>query len=102
MNEFKFIPGKKYRYGDLDKFGFYAVVFCTKRVNHRDGYSTLKFVITDLKINEFNIGAREFIVWFRSSNSITIESSEYESIDTLYFTLDAENILSQQKRPKEL
>ena len=102
MKEFKFIPGKKYRYGDLDKFGFYAVVFCTKRVNHRDGYSTLKFVITDLKINEFNIGAREFIWWFRSNNSITIESSEYESIDTLYFTLDAENELSQQKRPKEL
>ena len=95
MNEFKFIPGKKYRYGDLEKFGFYAVVFCTKRVNHRDGHSTLKFVITDLKINEFNIGAREFIAWLNNENPITIESSEYESIDTLYFTLDAENELSQ-------
>lgn len=95
MSKCKFEPGKKYWYGDLDEFGFYAVVFCTKRVNHRDGYSTLKFVITDLKINEFNIGAREFIALFRSSNSITIESSEYESIDTWYFTLDAENILSR-------
>ena len=95
MSKCKFEPGKKYWYGNLDKFGFYAVVFCTKRVNHRDGYSTLKFVITDLKINEFNIGAKEFIAWLNNENPITIESSEYESIDTWYFTLDAENVLSQ-------
>lgn len=93
MDEFKFVPGKKYRYGDLDKFGFYAVVLCTKRVNHRNQSSTLNFMISDLKIKEFNIGAREFIEWF--SRPIDIWNSDYETIEAWYFTLDAENILSQ-------
>lgn len=93
MSKCKFEPGKKYWYGDLEKFGFYAVVFCTNRVNHRNQTSTLNFMISDLKINEFNIGAREFIKWF--SRPIDIWNSDYETIEAWYFTLDAENILSQ-------
>lgn len=93
MKVCKFLPGKKYRYGGLEKFGFKAVVLCTNRVNHRNGTTTVKFIILDLKINEFNAGAREFIDWLQHEKPITIDNSDFEHIDTWYFTLDAENVI---------
>ena len=95
MKKCKFLPGHKYWYGDLSKFGFYGEILCTKRINYKKHKKTiLKFMITNLIIKNFNAGARSFLAWFYDENPIHLYSGDFENIeeiDTWYFTLSAEN-----------
>ena len=58
----KFELDKYYYCGNLEREGFEAIVQCVGRVEHRAFNSvTLRFIIEDLKINDYNIYAYEFI-----------------------------------------
>lgn len=87
-----FKPNHYYHYGNLDKFGFEAILLCTNRVNHRDGDAHVSFTLMDIKINDFNIGARTFVAQFTSKNKyLMFLDEEYETIDTYYWTICAED-----------
>lgn len=97
MKQYQFKQNHYYHYGNLERFGFEAVVQCVKRVNHKNGSVSLKFIITDLKIHNYNISARTFISCMRDNLTQWMEDSNYESINDWYFTLDAENEVSGPK-----
>ena len=94
LKKYLFEPNHYYKYGDIEKFGFVAIIVCEKRINHRDGSTTLSFTITDLKVEKFNSGCIAFLNRLIPDNKFYInrfESEGYETIDTWYYTIDAEN-----------
>ena len=95
----KFEVYKNYKVSNLEKFGWEAVIELYERINHKDGYSTLKFILKDLKIKEFNIGAQEFIYSWNSkwrvfnADYAKYDDQKVEFIDCYYFIIDSQNEL---------
>ena len=99
---FKFKVNHYYHCGNLEKLGFEAVVDCVERINHRDGTVSLRFFITDLKINDFNTSASEFVYRIKSANQITIwpDCDGTECVDGYYFMICAEREVPNKKLQK--